>query len=79
LTVPPIQLNIWDPDDPLDKFLLAARKANSTAICLLRISLTDKISKSVSTAPKLQNFLEVQIKMLGRAYTSYSTLSTSTR
>jgi hypothetical protein len=39
-------LTTLDPNDPLDKILLAARKANSTAMCLLHISLTDTISQS---------------------------------
>jgi hypothetical protein len=46
LAVPPVTLLNLDANDPLDKILLSARKANSTAICLLRISLTDKISQS---------------------------------
>jgi hypothetical protein len=45
LTVPPIQLLNLGANNPLDKILLNARKANSTAMCLLRISLTDKISQ----------------------------------
>jgi hypothetical protein len=45
LTVPPFQLTTLDPYDPLDKILLAARKANSTAMCLLRRSLTYQISQ----------------------------------
>jgi hypothetical protein len=46
LTVPPIQINTLDPIDPLDSILVAARKANSTAMCLLCNSLTYKISQS---------------------------------
>jgi hypothetical protein len=46
LAVPPVTIINLDPNDPLDKILLAAGKANSTVMCLLRISLTDKISQS---------------------------------
>jgi hypothetical protein len=35
-----------DPTKADEKELLVARRANSTAMCLLRISLTDKISQS---------------------------------
>jgi hypothetical protein len=43
LAVPPVTLVNLDPKVPLDKILLSA---NSTAMCLLRISVTDKISQS---------------------------------
>jgi hypothetical protein len=35
-----------DATKDADKEMLAARRANSTAMCLLRISLTDKVSQS---------------------------------
>jgi hypothetical protein len=46
LAVPPVLLVNLDANNPLDKILLSARKANSTAMCLLRISLTDNIRLS---------------------------------
>jgi hypothetical protein len=45
LTVP-ASADKLDATKDADKELLAARRANSTAICLLRISLTDKVSQS---------------------------------
>jgi hypothetical protein len=46
LTFPLIHLSTLDPNDPVDKILLAARKAKRTAMSLLCISLTNKISQS---------------------------------
>jgi hypothetical protein len=44
--VPPIHLLNLDANNPLDKILLNAGKAKSSTICLLRLSMTDKISQS---------------------------------
>jgi hypothetical protein len=45
LKVPESTEKLDSTKDP-DKDELAARSANSTAMCLLRISLTDKVSQS---------------------------------
>jgi hypothetical protein len=42
----PASTDVLDPTKADEKELLVARSANSTAMCLLRISLTDKISLS---------------------------------
>jgi hypothetical protein len=42
----PASTDILDSTKDADKVKLAARSANSTAMCLLRISLTDKVSQS---------------------------------
>jgi hypothetical protein len=73
LTVPPVTLINLDAIDPLDKILLPARKANSTAMCLLSISLTDKISQSAlynSKTTRLPESSEGRVKII-QAILSY--------
>jgi hypothetical protein len=53
LTVP-ASTDVLDPTT--DKELLVARRANSTAMCLLRISLTDKISQCALYNSKTKEF-----------------------
>jgi hypothetical protein len=68
-----------DPTTAAHKKLLDARKANSTAMCLLRISLSDKISQSALYNSKTTDLLEVQLRKHGIIYANCSTLSMSIR
>jgi hypothetical protein len=54
LTVPASN-DVLDPTQDADKILLAARRANSTAMCLLRISLMYKVSQSALYNSKTPN------------------------
>jgi hypothetical protein len=44
--VVPAERTASDATDPAEKQLLLAKKMNSTAVCLLRLSLTDKIRQT---------------------------------
>jgi hypothetical protein len=77
----PIQYSTLDPNDPLDKILRAARKANSTAMCVLSNSLIDNISQSAlynyKTTKLPGGFAQKAWENL--QFFKFSTLSMSTR
>jgi hypothetical protein len=70
LTVP-TSTDVLDPNDADEKKLLLARSANSTAMCLLRISLTDKISQSELFNSKTK---ELPLGCAKKAWTNLYTL-----
>jgi hypothetical protein len=71
LTVP-ASTDVLDLTNADEKKLLLARRANSTAMCLLRISLTDKISQSALYNSKTKElFLGCAKKAWTNLYTLY--------
>jgi hypothetical protein len=67
----PASTDVLDPTKADEKELLVSRRANSTAMCLLRISLTDKTSQSALYNSKTKEF---PLGSTAKAWTNLYTL-----